>query len=330
MSLHELEVDVRVVDRRVAAERVVRDVQRVVRARGDRQPGLVRRVEHGRRDLADAAAEAGLELAVDDHGRLEEALRGRPLAGRVVERERRARGDQLAVDQVRDELDVVDPVLDPAVDRLVRADDAGDPHRLRGGGRALRLRDRELSRAALGAARSAAASTAALATGTSSARPVRAGTTRTESPLTANDAPFGARPIARPRPPKNVSAGRPPNTGFASASCWSTSIDASCQRVRRRFSRPTVTVTGAETMRRSRSAASFRSSALTLRLLGDDRQRDGPALEARERVDDDAAAASWSSTVPLSPSATTIRRPRRWILASRGGRSIAAPSTPTS
>ena len=108
----ELEIDVGVVDRRVAAERVVRDVERVVRARGDRKAGLVRGVEDGRRDLADTAAEPGLQLAVDDHGRLEEALRGRALAGRAVERERLAGRDELAVDEVRDELHVVDAVRD--------------------------------------------------------------------------------------------------------------------------------------------------------------------------------------------------------------------------
>ena len=117
----ELQVDVGVVDGRVAAERVVRDVERVVRARRDRQAGLVRGVEDGRRHLADAAAEPGRELAVDDHGRLEEALRGGALAGRLVERERRAGRDQLAVDEVRDELDVVDAVRDAAVERLVAA-----------------------------------------------------------------------------------------------------------------------------------------------------------------------------------------------------------------
>ena len=101
------------------------------------RPGLVGRVEDGRRDLADAAAEAGLELAVDDHRRLLEALLGRALAGRAVEGERLARRDQRAVDQLRDERDVVQPARDAAVGRVVAADDARDPHRLRLGGRAL-------------------------------------------------------------------------------------------------------------------------------------------------------------------------------------------------
>ncbi len=73
----------------------------------DRQPGFEGGVEDGRRDLADAAAEAVLELAVDDHGCLLEALRRRSLAGRAVEGECAARLDQRAVDQLRDELDVV-------------------------------------------------------------------------------------------------------------------------------------------------------------------------------------------------------------------------------
>ena len=126
----ELQVDVRVVDRRVAALRVVADVERVVRPGGDLQAGFVGRVEDSRRDLADPAAEPGLELAVDDHRRLEEALARVALAGRPVERELGAGRDQMVVDQMRDELDVVNPVRDAAVDRRVARDDAGDPHRL--------------------------------------------------------------------------------------------------------------------------------------------------------------------------------------------------------
>ena len=112
------------------------------------EPGLVGGVEDGRRDLADAAAEPGLELAVDDHRRLLEALLGRALAGRAVERERLARRDQRAVDQLRDERDVVQAARDAAVGRVVAADDAGDPHRLRVGRRALggRRADGELGR----------------------------------------------------------------------------------------------------------------------------------------------------------------------------------------
>ena len=137
--VHELQVDVGVVDRRVAAQRIVRDVQRVVRSRGDPQARLVGGVEDGRRHLADAASEAGLELAVHDHRRLEEALLRRALTGRAVERERRARRDQLVVDEMRDELDVVDAVRLAAVEGLVAAHRPGDPHRARVGGRARRL-----------------------------------------------------------------------------------------------------------------------------------------------------------------------------------------------
>jgi hypothetical protein len=70
----ELEVEVGIVDGRVAAERVVADVQSVVRPLRDVQPGLERRVEHGRRDPADAAGDPRPELAVDDHRGLLEAL----------------------------------------------------------------------------------------------------------------------------------------------------------------------------------------------------------------------------------------------------------------
>ncbi len=159
--VHELQVGARVVDGRVAAERVVRDVERVVRPRRDRQPRLVRRIEDGGRDLADASPEAGLQLAVHDHRCFEEALRGAALAGRRVERERVAGRDELVVDEVRDELHVVDAVRYAAVERLVGADRSRDPHGLRIGGRALRLRDRECERgnavrAALGGGKNSA------------------------------------------------------------------------------------------------------------------------------------------------------------------------------
>ncbi len=100
----EAEIDIGVVDGRVPALRVVADVERVIRPLGDLQAGLVRGVEDRRRDLADAAAEAGRHLAVDDHRRLEESLRRRALAGRLVERELLAGRDQLVVDEMRDEL----------------------------------------------------------------------------------------------------------------------------------------------------------------------------------------------------------------------------------
>ena len=141
--VRELQVDVRIVDGRVAAERIVRDVEGVIRSRDDRQPGLVGRVEDGGRDLADAAAEPGLQLAVDDHRRLEEALLGAALTRRAVERERLAGRDQLAVDQMRDQLDVVDAIRLAAVEGLVGRHRAGDPHRLRLRGRTAGLPFRE-------------------------------------------------------------------------------------------------------------------------------------------------------------------------------------------
>ena len=96
----ELQVDVGIVDRRVAPLRVVTDVERVIRPGENRQPGLIGRVEHRGRDLADAAAEPGLELAVDDHGSFLETLRGRPRAGCLVEREHCAGRDHVTVDEM--------------------------------------------------------------------------------------------------------------------------------------------------------------------------------------------------------------------------------------
>ena len=72
-------------------------------------------------------------------GRLAEALVRRARAGRPVEREGRARRDQLPVDEVRDELHVVDAVRVAAVDRLVAADTRRDPHRAGLCRRAVRL-----------------------------------------------------------------------------------------------------------------------------------------------------------------------------------------------
>ena len=143
----ELEIGVRIVDRGVAPERVVADVQRMVRPVGDREPGLVGGVERRRRDLADAAAEPRLQLAVDDHRRLEEALVLGALAGRRIERERLAGWDVVVVDQVRDELHVVDSVRHAAVEGLVGADEAGDAHGLRIARRPLGRRghDREVA-----------------------------------------------------------------------------------------------------------------------------------------------------------------------------------------
>src|SRR6266545_1717283 len=96
----EFQIDVGIVDGGVPALRVVADVERVVGARDDRQAGLVRGVEDGRRDLADTAAEAGLQLAVDDDGRFLEALVGRASSGRLVEGEGLAGRDHVLVDQV--------------------------------------------------------------------------------------------------------------------------------------------------------------------------------------------------------------------------------------
>ena len=116
------------------------DVERVVRPRGDREPRLERGVEHRRRDLADAAAEPRLQLAVDDHRRLAEAFLGRSLARRPVERELGAGRDQVPIDELGHEPHVVEPVGLPAVGRRVARDQLLDPHAPRLGRRALGAR----------------------------------------------------------------------------------------------------------------------------------------------------------------------------------------------
>ena len=97
-------------DGRVAANRVVRDVEAVVVPLEDREAELEGVVEERRRRLADAAADRREEERADDHLALAEAALGRPRADRLVERERLAGADDRSVDVVRHQLDVVDPV----------------------------------------------------------------------------------------------------------------------------------------------------------------------------------------------------------------------------
>ena len=95
---------------RVAAHRVVREVEVVVRPLEDRQPELERVVEQRRRRLADAAADRRQDERADDHLALEEAARSGPLADDVVEREDLAGLDHGAVDEVGHQVHVVDAV----------------------------------------------------------------------------------------------------------------------------------------------------------------------------------------------------------------------------
>ena len=85
--------------------------------------------------------------------------------------------DQRAVDQLRDEGDVVQAARDAAVGRVVAADDAGDPHRLRLGGRALgRASCSRRASAVRAVGEIAAASSAFAVAGTSMPRPGSSGT----------------------------------------------------------------------------------------------------------------------------------------------------------
>ena len=145
----ELEVEVGVVDGRVAPGLVAADVERVRVPLGDLEPRLPGRVEDGRGDLRDAAAHGLLVLVLDDHGGRPEAALGRAPADAVVERERRARCDDGAVHQPDGELQVRDPVRRARIERRVRRETPLDPHRGRLGRGALGLggADGELGRA---------------------------------------------------------------------------------------------------------------------------------------------------------------------------------------
>ena len=69
------------VDHRVPARRVLRYVQAVVAPLDHLEPGQEHRVEQRRRHLADAAADAGHQLSVDQDARLLVPVGHRPLAG---------------------------------------------------------------------------------------------------------------------------------------------------------------------------------------------------------------------------------------------------------
>ena len=119
----ELQVEVRVVDGRVAPELVARDVERVRVALRDRQPGLPGGVEDRGRDLGDAAADVFLVLVADDHRRRAEAALERALADAVVEGERGAGRDPRAVEELHREPEVRDPVGAPGVEGRVARED---------------------------------------------------------------------------------------------------------------------------------------------------------------------------------------------------------------
>ena len=126
----------------VPAERVVREVEVVVRPLEDRQAGLEGVVEEGRRRLTDAAADRRQNERADDLGSLEEAPFGGAGADDAVEREDLARLDHGAVDEVGHQVDVVDPVRGrlPHL-RRIRDELLADPE-------GLRLRGRQVGRAA--------------------------------------------------------------------------------------------------------------------------------------------------------------------------------------
>ncbi len=80
-----------------------------------------------------------MSFAVDDHGGLEESLGGVSVARRPVEGERRPRSDQRVIDQMRDKLDVVDAIGNPAEVGRVAGDDLVHSHGLGVLARPLRL-----------------------------------------------------------------------------------------------------------------------------------------------------------------------------------------------
>ena len=140
----EREVGPGVGDRGVEAERVVRDVERVVDPVRDLVAGEERGVEDRRRRLADAPADRRDEHAVLDRLPLLEATLGGALADRRVERERGSRLDDRAVEQLREQRHVEDAVGRRRAEARRRlADDRRRAERARGSRRQLGLRHAE-------------------------------------------------------------------------------------------------------------------------------------------------------------------------------------------
>src|SRR5919106_2388255 len=106
----ELEVDVRVVHGRVAAEGVAGDVETVRGTTCDLQARLPGGVEDGRGHLRDAPADAELVLAVHDHGRQPEAALLGARAYALVEGEGRPRLDHGAVEERDRPLEVLNAI----------------------------------------------------------------------------------------------------------------------------------------------------------------------------------------------------------------------------
>ena len=200
-----------------------------------------------------------------------------------------ARGDQRAVDQLRDERDVVQAVRDAAVGRVVAADDAGDPHRLRlrggalghgrvhgelGGPRGGRDRGGEerLRRSQARRCRGRAC-------------PGRSRSRRPRAPRSARRPGRARRSCAacrtRPRLRHRRSSSRvAPSVGSESSSAIRQR--GSFQRVPSYSSR-----TGAESAVTACRRAIARSAAVDLDRVDADGQRHGQAsVEARERADD--------------------------------------------
>ena len=151
-----LEAEVRAAPRhgRVAADRIVREVEVVVRAREDRQPDLERVVEERRRRLTDPAADRGQHERADDLLALEKPALRRARADDVVEREDLARLDDRAVDEVGHQVDVVDAVRRGLAHlRRVRDQFLPDPELLRLGGRQVGVAGAELDVSDMVAAR---------------------------------------------------------------------------------------------------------------------------------------------------------------------------------
>ena len=159
----------------------------------------------------------------------------------------------------------MEAVRDPRVERLVRADDAGDAHRRRLGGRALRLglvhlelRDAQRRRER----RRAGSRVRCLdVEHASRAPPARRGASRWRP--TAKLASFGGCATRLPSAVSHSVAAGPPIRSVREPSCGSSSTSAIRQRGIRQLVGPRRSVTGAESARRTCAATGRRSAAVT-------------------------------------------------------------------
>ena len=210
---------------------------------------------------------------------------------------------------------------DAAVDRLVGPDGAGDPHRARGRRRALRLlHDHRELRDPVGSLLRGGEHERRRATARRPRRPARRARPGCRPlAVTAHVALRGPWPNSCCRCANSRSAAGPARRTLVWPSSGRASIDASCAARQRRCGRRRPTTTsGAETMRRAVGCRRLqRGDGHASADRREPAARPAGARSPRARGRSPGPPPSWSSTWPIAPGSTEMRRPRRTSRASR-------------